>query len=352
MANFSLGRSHRKELIRRAHRYGYFWEPGREYQDTRNVSISDLDSLDFGDTEVKQAFRAWQNRDANFDVLMRRHHPDRPTTAVADDEIGPATVDLAELPRCAIPDNPPLTVSDASFVMDEFGSTDIFEATGSGSWSGLPDGEPVGCDPFNPDHQQQYHSVRLSIDTDGMPRKIKQYYERAKKAIQECMRQKGLAVRFVSPNEPAELRLAFKFIRGGVIGYFYVLNQSTCKLTLTGKLDTDYAPSQWLMWSTLAIHEALGHGIGFGHSRGGIMNPSIIRPNTDSQGNPSWINDPFESRIDQFFGGEVVPLVTADDPDEPPEPPTPGIEIVSSENVIAIGEKRFKVRLIEDADFS
>jgi hypothetical protein len=71
---------------------------------------------------------------------------------------------------------------------------------------------------------------------------------------------------------------------------------------------------------TLIKHE-LGHNSGLGHSRGGVMNPSIIN------GLPvSWKNDPSESQLRKWYGGEPVPGGNPLPPDTP-QPPTGGGDI-------------------------
>jgi hypothetical protein len=57
------------------------------------------------------------------------------------------------------------------------------------------------------------------------------------------------------------------------------------------------------------MHE-LGHNAGLDHSRGGVMNPSIV-----SGLAPSWAGDPSEPILNRYYGGEPIE-----------QPPVPGPE--------------------------
>ena len=72
-------------------------------------------------------------------------------------------------------------------------------------------------------------------------------------------------------------------------------------------MDTSYQPDVDLA-SSLWIHEGLGHGVGLSHTRGGVMNPSIIRSPL------SWRGDPSERAMTRLYGG--VPYKPDDDDDD------------------------------------
>jgi hypothetical protein len=111
-----------------------------------------------------------------------------------------------------------------------------------------------------------------------------------------------LLVRYDLEGKYAKPHIKKKFenLWGSVIGWNEFPQSGTCNQTINGRLDTGYVPTDPLMWANLEVHET-GHGVGAQHTRGGIMNPSIIRIDP-----LSWIGTPSESNMKRWFGGERV----------------------------------------------
>jgi hypothetical protein len=290
------------ELIRFLWNHGHFFNP--KYPATQNVKESDLDILTLRDELVKAAVGSFQEADANVSVLVTAMHG---RMAVFDGEVGPATRMTATLKRCPVPDHPPPVGVTAprglEGVWDSMRSwyQNRIGATGTGSWPSS------GCDP----EKKGTHSIRVSIDTSNAPGAVKLYLEQALHAAQVCFGEMGLNVRYILDGEKGEINKKFENLSGTVIGWNYYPVPNTCT-KIEGRYDSQYDPD-WKLWANLEVHET-GHGVGLPHTRGSIMNPSILLtwPLT-------WKGSPSEPAIRGFFGGEPVGPM----PPAPPEPPSP-----------------------------
>lgn len=262
-------------------KYGHFRNPA--FPDTFGVQESDLAKLTLVHPLVQQAVKSIQDLDVNLGELAFRHHN---RALNPDGLVGPATEELIfATPRCGEPDY-------------------AIEEEGSGSW-------PVpGCDISDP-QRDNVHSVRFFVDDSNATATHKAYIDKVKLGAQYCLAEGGLRVRYVT-ELPYELKIAFKPIGGSVIGYFNILQRSTCAQSLSGYLDSSYTPD-WFTFCTLIIHEALGHGIGHQHTSGGIMNPSIRQVPPSPRGYPSYKIDGSGgntawNRMVQWFGGVEIPV--------------------------------------------
>ena len=287
---------------------GHFWDPSKP--DVLNVKQSDLALLTPDHPTARQAIQSWQEADANYNALVAAFYKGR--SPAFDGEIGPATDALMQLPRCPLPDHPP--PPGATFDYGDLGINQAVEsmqraaASGSGSWP-LP-----GCDP----QRQGVHSIRVRIDPAGTPATIRDYRDKALDAVVAAYAEIGIAVRYI--HEAAgdcEIAKRFQFLAGGVIGWNEFPSSDTCNQTIEGRLDTSYTPGDYRMWANLECHET-GHGVGLQHTRGHIMNPSILLVWP-----LSWKGGPSESTLRRYFGGEPIPSPAPPTP-IPPGPPTPG----------------------------
>ena len=280
-----------QEKLLAAYRAGHFWNASKP--DVLNVDPSSLHKLTTDHPIAKQAIQSWQEADENYNALVAAFY--KGSQPDYDGEIGPATDALMHLSRCPMPDHPP--PPGATFDYGEEGINRAVEsmqrafASGSGSWP-MP-----GCDP----DRQGVHSIRVRIDPANMPSTIRAYHERALAEVVKAYAEIGIAVRYIlAASGDCEIAKRFESLAGSVIGWNEFPSSDTCQQEISGRLDTGYAPSNWLLWANLECHET-GHGVGLQHTRGSIMNPSIllVEPMT-------WVGTPSYSTLKRYFGGEPI----------------------------------------------
>lgn len=289
-----------QELLIEAYQRGHGWNPA--YPNLQNLDAGRVALMQGNETDARDLIASRQASDINFELLVQAFHK---RTPVIDGDIGPATRQLVELPRCPMPDFAP--PPNASFHYDDPGLQKAVEsmqraaAMGSGSWP--------ACDP----ERKDANSFRVRIDMSRAPSKVEGYIEEALKHVVAAYAEMGAAVRYIlGTSGDCEISKKFESLAGSTIGWNYFPDAGTCN-QITGRFDTGYAPEMnW--WANLECHET-GHGVGLQHTRGSIMNPSInlIWPLT-------WKGSPSESSLKRFFGG--VPIATPTDPTDPT--PTPG----------------------------
>ena len=292
-----------QQIIRWLWRYGHF--ANKRFANPLNVKESDLKFLRITDRVVQDAAASIQSLDLQAELLVHKHHDGR--ALQIDGDIGPATKELLTKPRCGCPD----------YRRDD-------EATGSGPW-------PVpGCDPMRKNRAKE-HSIRINVNTAGMPYSL-DYWKSFIGRTVRCAAEFGLSARYILDGDPSKAEIAVTFAsladdgsgipEDAVIGRNYFPQRGTYNQTIKGWITTRWNPSSIILHSCLWMHEQLGHGAGFEHTRGGIMNPSIlpIDPLT-------WRGDPHESRARDWYGGEWVrdegpTIPTPQPPEDGPQQPT------------------------------
>lgn len=297
-------------------KYGHFRNPEFADGESREVTESDLAMLSLNDAAVKEAVRSYQHFMVNdFVPLVAERHSRLP---VFDGDVGPATLDLFSLERCAVPD----------FAVDE--------ATGSGSW-------PAGCLP----DWQNNHAVTISIDKSTMPSFLSagdRFEKNVWPYVVAAYSEVGLLLvrRDGDPKANLQARWGNSSLLGGgsTIGLAIVPSSTSCQLVIWCRYLNSYNPpdSEHIsLWK----HE-IGHNMRLGHTSGSnsVMNPSIIR------GLPvSWRGDPSHPMLVRWFGGEPIPTAP-----QPPAPPVPPIGISPFKNLLVTDETTGKkYRLFEQA---
>ena len=197
--------------------------------------------------------------------------------------------ELFAIPRCGCPDYGP-------------------DATGSGAW-------PVGCSPKWPKN----HAISYQVNKSGMPSYLAPVFEDAWALMTAAYADIGLVVLREDDNPRANSLVTWQ--RGsGWIGLAIVPQNPRCGQRIWAKFDNRYGislsmPSLLYQWARLLAHE-IGHNNCLGHSRGGIMNPSIIGGVFTPT---AWRGDPSFPKLERFYSGEpVAPAV-------PPSAPEWGI---------------------------
>lgn len=264
--------------------YGHFDNPEKlEAKDFKQRG-GNFNRLRLKDPPAKQAIQSLQELDVNFHHFCKTCHGRRGN---ADGEIGPATIQLMNHPRCQNPDYSTLQNNLNDYI----------------SW-------PVpGCDPKDPNRSIQ-SGVRFMLNEERASPIVKAYLPKAIKAAQYCTAEMGCWTRQVYDINEAELYSAFEVIFGAVVGWNEVPRNPHCNLRVNGRLDENFI-TDWKKFTTLLIHELFMHGFGFGHTRGGIGNPSIILGEwreTNGVLHPTWYGDPHEDTYIGAFGGKWADL--------------------------------------------
>lgn len=318
----------REALINLLWKGGYFWR----FESGKNVKQADLTTLALTDRVVIEAVFSWQQADQNFNVLSQVVHG---RAIIPDGDVGPVTTVMVDVPRCGMPDFAP-----PEGAVFDFGNADLnravesmrerASATGSGSW-------PVpGCDKTIPNGATT-HSITIGLDIAKCPSTIKSYLDKALAEVSKAYAEVGLSVRYIqhTGTVPAcNIDKRFESLAGSVIGWNEFPSSGTCNQTIDGRLDTGYAPSNWLLWANLECHET-GHGVGLQHGRGSIMNPSIVLVDP-----MTWVGTYSFANLKKWFGG--VPIGPPVPPPPPPPPP-----VGDYNGVFTVGSKLYKIRVFE-----
>lgn len=288
---------------------GAAWRPESSFDNLKNLDQDRIRKMNGTESDARLLVRASKLADVNFDLLHLDEHKRLPDY---DEDLGIATERLLGLPRCPIPDFPP--PPHASF---DYGIPDLNAAVesyrdfanyvgGSGSW-------PKGCDPDWPN----VHSVVTFFDDRNASSSQKGVLTEALKYTEDCEAEIGQHLRHVRPPDTyakPHHHVTFGPIPGSVIGYNYFPRPDTCNQTVQGKIDSTFGASA-ITLANLLTHEYKGHGDGLEHTRGGIMNPSIITINP-----LSWLGDPSQARKFRFFGGVPIPVGPTPSPGPTPVP--------------------------------
>lgn len=293
-----------KEILVKAFMAGRHFDPNMP--NLHNLDLDRVSKMNGSEADAKELIRSFQASDANLDLLSIVFNHRLPNI---DGNIGLATRALAGLDRCAMPDfapppgatfdtgNPDLNAAIQSQQRYEEYLRD--EAMGTGSWP--------SCDPQRPG----VNSFRVNLNTSACPSTVKNYLEKALIACSECYAEVGFAVRYILDGDPDECEISKRFERltGSVIGWNEFPSPNTCNQVIQGRLSTTYTPSDWRYWANLEIHET-GHGVGAQHTRGHIMNPSILLVWRDSpKPNISWKGGPSEAVMNRWAGGLPIPVI-------------------------------------------
>lgn len=288
-----------QEAIRRLWDYGHFANPAKP--DTFNVKETDLQTLRINDPVVKQAIQSYQDFNAiEGDRIALDHHA-RPL--IHDGELGPATVELLQASRCAVPDY----------------RRDPLPAVGTGGWARC---HGIG----------NFHAATVYINRSTMPSFLAPLWDQVWANVVRSYEEIGL--RFIATDNSSTHNTSITWVRpsGGWIGLAIVGRGQSCGSKIWSRYDQNYrggsaSSSIITQWTTLVKHE-LGHNCGLEHSRGGVMNPSIVN------GLPvSWRNDPSESLLKRWFGGEPIPRDEPDPEPDPDDPVPPGSDVTAAGTV-------------------
>lgn len=255
-----------------------------------------LTSLD--DNRLKSAIAAYQRMDANVERIKN----EAGSELLADGVLGPSTLYAMTLPRCECPDV-------------------ALPAMGSAGWKGCHGGANI-------------HKALVRVSEKNLPSFLRPEFTEVLRRVRDAYAKLGLLFVFVNSSNgkdylgseriTSNANIEFSFTRGdGWIGLAIVGNPSIqrCDSNIWCRYEYRYQPSNIVSeWTTLIKHE-LGHNCGLGHSRGGVMNPSLV-PGLP----PEWArNDPSYSTLVRWFSGEPIDLGGSPEPPTPPDNDDPKI---------------------------
>ncbi len=220
------------------------------------------------DDYLEDAIASYQDFHSHLgDELCLKHHR-RPLRC--DGELGPATRELFDRPRCECPDYGP----------------DVQPATGDGNWK--------GCHDF-----ANFHAVKFYVDTRNLPGFLEPHIEEI--LANAIAAYDAIGLRWIRTYDKAEANTVVSWEVGrGWIGLAIVGQGQKCNDRIWCKFSQSYKPGNIVrMYSGLVCHE-WGHNAGLQHTRGGIMNPYLLSLPASWQGDPSY------SILARKFGGKPV----------------------------------------------
>lgn len=234
---FKVLKRQEKEVIARLFELGHFYNPAY-FGDKPETKESDLAKLTLSSVATKFALRSWQEMMGEpLDRLAMKHHN---RMAYSDGEIGPATLDSFDVPRCGMPDHAPAHL-----------------ATASGSWS-LP------C---------RTEGVTFFVDKTGMPDTYSAFWDtEILPEVIDAYRRVGARMKQITDKAAANIFNSFPSLGGTTIG-LASLHAGSCSSKGFCRLDKGYRTDKEHA-KELLCHE-WGHNWNHNHTRSGIMAPSI-----------------------------------------------------------------------------
>lgn len=297
-----------RQVIEHLWQTGHFCNPA--FPNTFNIREQDLPILKITDGAVIQALSSYQNFfGPQLDELTFKHYM-RP--AITDGGFGAATAELIEMPRCGQPDYGYLDDNGKIHRGSPFQA-----ATGSGNWQGC---HGVG----------DFHCAVVKVMNPGScPSHLKPVFEEVKKRVSAAYAELGLRLIWDDNANNPEIEFSFVSNSSGWIGLALIGNGVRCGQTIWCRYLASYRGQDVAReWTTLIKHE-LGHNCGLQHSRGGVMNPSIV-PGLGI----SWKGDPHYETLVRKFGGQPVDIPG---PGPGPQPPK-GEVIIGGSLAVTIPE--------------
>jgi hypothetical protein len=314
-----------------AFRHGHSFNP--KYPNLRNLDIGRVAKMDGTETDSHDLMASFQEIDYNVSLLVAAIHG---RELQADGTVGPATQQVLNFKRCPLPDYMP-GPGDAF----DFGSAEINAIVAAAVRSKAEAAELKGpywrgCDPQRPG----IHSLVIGIDIKSAPSVFTENMDKILEARIACAAEIGVAVRFVinpTSMEGLQQYQVYRYIAGGVIGMNYFPSSNSCGKIPNGSMDSSYNPSDWRLHANLGCHESEGHGFGFEHTRGGIMNPSIVLVWP-----LSWKGDTGWTQASRYY--PAVPLEPTPGPGPGPTPAPSPVKLIME----AVPGGAFQVKAKQD----
>jgi len=254
---------HDKIKIYRLFELGHFYNP--QFKNGFNITEVDLDVLTLDDKVVKDAIHSFQDMMIyDFERLSFKFHN---RGASCDGDCCEATQALFEVQRCSFPDYT------------------LNTKVGSGSW-------PEPC---------QKAGITYSYNSKGVPNKFASSFENIIiPHVVQAYRKIGANLVKYTGSGKANIDIYFRSFGGSTIG-MAEFNSESCGDNVFCSISNSFSPNEPTE-ADLLKHE-IGHNMNLSHTRGGVMNPSIINQTEflDWQ-----TNDPSYNTLVRYFGGEPV----------------------------------------------
>lgn len=322
------GESLEQFAIRTAYEYGHFW--GEDNPQGWNISQDDLPNLRANDPVVIQALRSLSMADPiQYTRKVLDAHGRVPDF---DGIIGPAMESLITDPagRCPIPDNAPPPGVEFNFsdpylqqvvTRMQADAAAALPAVGPGNWRSC---HGIG----------NAHCATVRVNETNLPSFLRPLFSEVLTKVQKAFADIGLLFRFLDQNRKdllngeqidstVNIEMSFVNSSDGWIGLAILGQNQTCSSNIWCRFlatfrggSTNAAIVQ--QWVTLIMHELL-HNCRFNHTRGGILNPSLV------SGLPGYFadNDPITPTIKKEYGGVAVNIPGSPNPGPDPIPPSP-----------------------------
>lgn len=300
--------------VQESYLLGHAYNP--RHPDTWDLAWDDLGKLEINSPETELILRSRTHfQVTDLAAATLHHHGKLPTY---DGKWGPAVASVVNAQRdCWVPDyaapkdveirypDHPEIEEIAKRMRD-----DVPSPIGVGNWAGCHN---IG----------DFHAATVRVDVSGMGQHLQPSFRKVLTRVRDSYAQLGLWFQFVNRGRDmisgeefsgTHFNIDFTFVSrsNGWIGLAIIGQNQACSSNIWCRYLASYRGGDVVTeWTTLIKHE-LGHNCGRGHTRGGVMNPSIVRglPWQWDQSDPSF------NWLAAQFGGIPVGV------DNPPPPPS------------------------------
>jgi len=294
-----------KAIIQKLFDLGHFYSPDALHEGL--VTQADLDKLAFTDRVTQAAVRSWQSWFASdLDDFAMAHHNRR---GIIDGDVGPATVQSLNLPRCGMPDHAhPNAASEEA------------------NW-------PEDC------RRNITTSYKMSLSGLSDDKLAELWVE----ADMNWEREFDIHFEFQPDKYPNTKIFSFEARLGGSVLADQYLANNNCSFRSQGRFDN----RTWndVLFVTTCTHEH-GHALGLPHDRdsAATMYPSITQSSMSRRGKPNAAD--IRNMLGRGYKRRTTPV-----PPTPPTDPKGEWRIDGSKVIHVASGDSISLRFIEDSGF-
>ena len=241
----------KKKVLKRALELGHNHNPA----DPSSLTLDDIDKVDVDHPEAVKVIRSFQAfMSSNLNEFVAKHHPNR--IASIDGDIGPATIDLANMMRCGFPDYMPAGREEANW--------------------------PGGC-------RGDIQIGRIFEQLPGSTREDtdKIWWASCNNWTQALVDLEMFSQGFVNSTSGLQLWSGLKALGGSTLAWSF-LAQNSCQAKLEQRFNTRVNWAKLAFSAAVKTHED-GHAIGLPHNddRDALMYPAIHDRSIARRGYPN-----------------------------------------------------------------